>query len=80
MSDDLLKGIGDLVEHIKSQQELPPDTSRDGVYLIDTDEGGWVEIIHNGIHSKMSCEFYNTMINHPKIKEMYDERHKRDAK
>lgn len=74
MSDDLLKGIGALVEHIKNQQELPPDISRDGVYFIDTDEGSWVEIIHNGIHSKMSCDLYNTMINHPKIKEMYNER------
>lgn len=74
MSDDLLKGIGALVEHIKKQQELPPDTSRDGVYFIDTDEGIWVEIIINGIHSKMSCEFYNNMINHPIIKEMHNER------
>lgn len=79
MTDDLLKVIGVFVEHIKSQQELPPDTSRNGVYLIDTEEGSLVEIIYNGIHSKMSCEFYNTMINHPKIKEMYDERHKGDA-
>lgn len=76
MTDDLLKAMGVFVEHIKSQQELPPDNSRNGVYLIDTDEGGCVEIIYNGVHSKMSCEFYNTMINHPKIKEMYDERHK----
>lgn len=76
MTNDLLKGISALVEQIKKQQELPPDTSIDGVYFIDTDEGSWVEIICNGIHSKMSCEFYNTMINHPKIKEMYDERHK----
>ena len=74
MTDDLLKAMGVFVEHIKSQQELPPDTSRNGVYFIDTDEGSWVEIIHNGIHSKMYCDFYNTMINHPKIKEMYSER------
>lgn len=80
MDNDLLKAMGVFVEHIKNQQELPPDTSRDGVYFIDTDEGSWVEVIHNGIHSKMSCDFYNTMINHPKIKEMYDERHKEDAK
>lgn len=80
MSNNILKGIGALVEHIKSQQELPPNTSIDGVYFIDTDEGSWVEIIYNGVHSKMSCEFYNTMINHPKIKEMYDELYKGDAK
>lgn len=74
MDNDLLKGIDALVEHIKSQQELPPDTARDGVYFIDTDEGSLVEIIHNGVHSKMSCDFYNTLINHPKIKEIYNER------
>lgn len=74
MNNDILTGICALVEHIKKQKELPPDTSTDGVYLIDTEEGSWVEIIHNGIHSKMSCEFYNTMINHPKVKEMYSER------
>lgn len=80
MSNDLLKAMGVFVEHIKKQKELPPDTARDGVYFIDTDEVSWVEIIHNGIHSKMSCDLYNTMINHPKIKEIYDERHKRNAK
>lgn len=74
MNNDLLKAMGVFVEHIKKQKELPPDISRDGVYFIDTDEGSWVEIIYNGVHSKMSCEFYNTLINHPKIKEIYNER------
>lgn len=74
MNNDLLKQWVFLSSISKSKKELPPDISRDGVYFIDTDEGSWVEIIHNGVHSKMSCEFYNTLINHPKIKEIYNER------
>lgn len=80
MIDDLLTSIQQLTQYIKKHQTEPPDTSRDSVYFIDTEGGSWVEIIYSGVHSKMSCKFYNTMTNHPKIKEMYDERHKGDAK
>lgn len=69
MNNDLLKGINGLVERIKKQQELPPDTSRDGVYFIDTEEGSCVEIIHNGMHTIMSCEFYEAMVKNYKVKE-----------
>ena len=80
MSDNILKAIEFLVERIKKQQELPHDTSRDGVYFIDTEEGSCVEIIHNGMHTRMSCEFYEAIVKHSKVKEKYYDLRKGNTK
>lgn len=73
MIDDLFKAMEVIVERIKKQQELPPDTSRDGVFFIDTEEGSYVEIINNGMSVLMSLDMYQVLINNKEIQEKYGE-------
>ena len=62
MNNDLLISIQQLTQCIKKHQIEPPDTSKDGIYLIKTEDGICVEIVHNGMYSRMSCDAYETLL------------------
>lgn len=63
MQDDkILEVHKELYGTLVKKAKEPVDTSKDGVYVVETEEGSCIEIISNGTTIMCSFDFYNTLI------------------
>ena len=70
-TQELYREFSALYEHVSNKAKEPPDTSRDGVSILETEDGSCVQVISNGNTMLCSFDFYEKLIKSKKLlKEM----------
>lgn len=60
---DIFKAVEDLHIKLLEIENEPKDTSKDGVSILETDEGSCVQIVSNDIYTLMSFDMYEQLTN-----------------
>ena len=66
-TEELYREFSALHEAVSKKAKEPPDTSRDSVSILETEDGSCVQIVSNGITMLCSFDFYEKLIKSKKL-------------
>lgn len=58
---EILDSISEVREHLIELNKQPKDTSNDGVFILETNEGSCIQVVHNSIYMLLSYEAYDKL-------------------